>query len=289
MDFDHEYDVVVVGFGGAGGAAAIEAADQGARVLILEKASTGGGSTCESGGTLRIIADRERAVDHYVVLADQNTPADVIETFVDRIVAIPDWLRSLGGSVGPWITTAHGVYPAKAPRSAFPGLEASEGLGERLCVHSDSDPSMQGGEALFRLLERNVKERAIDVWCSASATSLISSPDTSRVIGVEGSRDSGSYRVRASAGVILTCGGFNYDHKLHRDYFGVPVPAFSPPGRNTGDGIRMAQQVGADLWHMTARASTFGFMFPEHGAAFGLEMPTAGFTFVDHRRQALLQ
>ena len=58
--FEGEFDVVVCGFGGAGGCAAIEAANNGAKVLLLERASDGGGSTalssCEmylggSGGT----------------------------------------------------------------------------------------------------------------------------------------------------------------------------------------------------------------------------------------------
>ena len=58
--YQDEFDVIVCGFGGAGGSAAIEAANHGAKVLLLERASDGGGSTalssCEmylggSGGT----------------------------------------------------------------------------------------------------------------------------------------------------------------------------------------------------------------------------------------------
>ena len=43
--YDGEFDVVVCGFGGAGGCAAIEASNNGAKVLLLERASDGGGST----------------------------------------------------------------------------------------------------------------------------------------------------------------------------------------------------------------------------------------------------
>ena len=50
--FRDEFDVIVVGFGVAGGAAAIEAARAGARTLILERATRGGGATALSEGTI---------------------------------------------------------------------------------------------------------------------------------------------------------------------------------------------------------------------------------------------
>ena len=52
-------DVVVVGFGGAGATAAIEAHDAGASVILLEKAEAGGGTTQESSGNIRIMADHD--------------------------------------------------------------------------------------------------------------------------------------------------------------------------------------------------------------------------------------
>lgn len=51
MPTEREYDVIVVGFGAAGAAAAIEAADRGARVLVLDR-GYGGGATAYSGGII---------------------------------------------------------------------------------------------------------------------------------------------------------------------------------------------------------------------------------------------
>jgi len=52
LKWDYETEIVVVGYGGAGAAAAIEAHDNGAAVCILEKASVAGGSTAMSGGII---------------------------------------------------------------------------------------------------------------------------------------------------------------------------------------------------------------------------------------------
>jgi succinate dehydrogenase/fumarate reductase flavoprotein subunit len=59
------------------------------------------------------------------------------------------------------------------------------------------------------------------------------------------------------------------------------MPALSPPNRNTGDGLRMALDVGADLWHMTGTATTVAYQFPELDAAIHCRMPAFGFVMVD--------
>src|SRR4029077_10778224 len=52
------------------------------------------------------------------------------------------------------------------------------------------------------------------------------------------------------------------------------------PG-NTGDGLRMAADIGADFWHMNAAAATFGYKVPEFECGFMHLMPAAGFIYVD--------
>jgi succinate dehydrogenase/fumarate reductase flavoprotein subunit len=108
-------DVVVVGFGAAGAAAAITANDLGASVVILEKADVGGGSTQASGGNIRLIRDVPGAIRHFRTLADQGTPEDMVSAVVQGLTRLPDWLSSLGA-------TFRDSREPKAPKFARLGL-----------------------------------------------------------------------------------------------------------------------------------------------------------------------
>jgi succinate dehydrogenase/fumarate reductase flavoprotein subunit len=71
-----------------------------------------------------------------------------------------------------------------------------------------------------------------------------------RVAGVRCAGKDVELVVRAEGGVVLSCGGYGYDEQLCINYLKAsPTYFYGNPG-NTGDGVRMAQAVGADLWHM---------------------------------------
>jgi succinate dehydrogenase/fumarate reductase flavoprotein subunit len=81
--------------------------------------------------------------------------------------------------------------------------------------------------------------------------------------------------------VILTSGGFEYNEEMKREFLaGYPIFAYGHPG-NQGDGIKLAQEVGADLWHMKAVAAPMGFKFAEYDSAFIMRMPAEGYIIVD--------
>ena len=82
--WDHEVDIAVIGFGGAGAAAAITAFDAGAKVIILEKNSSGGGNTQYSGGSIRTYLDVEKAVTFIENVCEGTTGRDVAESFVNE-------------------------------------------------------------------------------------------------------------------------------------------------------------------------------------------------------------
>lgn len=274
---DRSFDVIVVGGGGSGATTAIEATERGCSVLVLEKADTPGGSTQESGGSLRLVTDRDGTAAHYRALTQGATPGDVIDAFVTGLVELPDWVRAHGGDLVEYDPVEDSVFPARRPGTAFPEMPFADRLGPRARMRPTT-PDRPRGAALWDFLDRNLTELGVPVVTGARVTGLVEDPVSRAVCGVR----VGATSIR-SAAVVLCCGGFNYDQELQRQYLGVAMPALSPPGRNAGDGIRMAQQVGADLWHMGAAAATVGYKFPEYDAGFWCQMPDYGFVMVDQR------
>src|SRR3972149_12196925 len=89
--WDYQADVVIVGLGGAGAAAALTAHDAGAKVLVLEKNPEGGGNTKYSGGSMRTYLDVEKASDYIEALCDGTTERDVVQTFVTEASRNAEW------------------------------------------------------------------------------------------------------------------------------------------------------------------------------------------------------
>jgi len=74
--------------------------------------------------------------------------------------------------------------------------------------------------------------------------------------------------VKAKKGVVLCTGGFEFDEEMKANYL-RPFPLkFSGWPYNTGDGIRMAQRAGADLWHMNTICGYLNIWVPEYKAAW---------------------
>src|SRR3954468_18820402 len=88
-------DVMVVGFGPAGGAGSVAAHAAGGRVLVVEKRDLGGGNAVVSGGFL-FEPPAEGAADHLELLFAGKTPRDVAEAFADGLLALKGWIAELG-------------------------------------------------------------------------------------------------------------------------------------------------------------------------------------------------
>lgn len=157
-------------------------------------------------------------------------------------------------------------------------------------ARKDSGPNIAGavetelsrGEAAFDFLERNVRSRGIDLQVNCRVLSLQRAADglvTGLVASIGGER----VRVSAAEGIVLACGGFEWDAMLQVDNLGAALPASGPPGGNTGDGIRMAQSIGATMWHMGAAVLQFGVVVPDYRASFPLAVSGTGFILVDGR------
>jgi succinate dehydrogenase/fumarate reductase flavoprotein subunit len=126
------------------------------------------------------------------------------------------------------------------------------------------------GPGLMRLLYKQVKARNIQVIHGMAATELLVD-SKGQVSGVraqtKGEGGTQKVNVRARRATILTTGGFEFDEQMKLQYLKVYPTYFTGSPANTGDGIRMALAVGAQLWHMNCVSGRFVMKFREVGSA----------------------
>ncbi len=274
--WDRETDIIIVGFGGAGAAAALAATEAGAEVLLVEKNPEGGGNTRYSGGSIRTYTDLDKAVDFIEAVCEGTTERVVVSAFVAESSRNQDWVAGLGGEMVPGPPSGTTGFPIGLPGAAFPSIRGAEGIGPRVRVKGVGQAA---GIDLWGVLSRSIAARKIPALYSTSGKQLIRDHNQG-ITGLIAVKENKEIKIRAKRGVILTCGGFEYNGSMHLNYLGQNYFGLCNPG-NTGDGIRMAAEVGADMWHMSAVAATFGYKFPEYPFAIRHFMPYAGFVHVD--------
>lgn len=239
--FDQSADIVVVGFGCAGLAAAITGSRMGAEVLVLEKQPQDAHtpSTRMSGGMMMATTDVEQATRYLDRCAGGMVPRDVTEAWARRAMGLIDWLHEIAPELD-----LRRVGGAEHPD--FDGAEAF-GVYQPGGAKTRLDLNGKAGPFLWEKLAANFHARTqVPVLWNSAADRLLRDA-TGRVVGVE---TVDGRRIGARKGVVLTCGGYLHNAQMKRDYLRTwPVYFYGNPG-NTGDGVRMAQEAGADLWHM---------------------------------------
>ena len=237
-------DLLVLGGGAAGLAAALEAAEAGAQVLLLEKQPELGGSSAMCGGCLAFAGtdlQREQGIEDSAALLASDLrqvgggDADeaLIAAYAENQLGAYEWLR------------AHGM-------EVSPALEASAGQSVPR-VHN-VDPA-----DLIRLLAARCRATGrVRIETGVAARRLLRSV-SGRVDGVLAERHGAEVELRAPRGVVLASGGFSRDEALvHRFAPECAEAVFLGGEGNTGDGLRMAWALGADFRDMAHIKGTFG-------------------------------
>lgn len=289
---EESFDVVVLGSGAAGLTAALAAATQGARVVVLEKAELLGGTTALSGAGIWIPGNQRAAeagvedslaqgleyllsLSHGMILPElaealvQGGPqfVEFLEENTELRLALvpgyPDYhpeqpggLAGGGRTLEPglfsfagmeeWIDRISGdvrrVVLVEMPLGGGTGVISQEQIAEREATKSEGL-----GRALIGGLLKACLERGVVVRVQARGVRLLTNDDA--VVGVQVETPDGHEQLDAGA-VILATGGFEYDADLVRDFLRGPIshPAGAPS--NTGDGLRMAMRIGAQLGNM---------------------------------------
>lgn len=265
--YQASYDVVVLGFGGAGATAARFAADNGARVLIVDAAPYGheGGNTRYSAQLVGTGDDYDKLYKYYSKLTyPKYLPENMKKTFVNGMVHMRQYFKKYLVAKPVDMKRDFDMKSAHLAVTDFPEYEGGDTYDFTAATPATFNA------ALWKVLRQKVLDRKnkIDVWLNSPAKHLIRNPRTGIVEGAEIRRKGKLVKVLAKKGVVLTTGGFENNQEMIQNYLGVT--RVYPLGSiyNKGAGIRMAKEIGAKLWHM--------WNFEELGLFHGLSFHVQG-------------
>jgi succinate dehydrogenase/fumarate reductase flavoprotein subunit len=276
QNWDHEAGLVVIGYGAAGAAAAITASHLGASVILVEKQSQQSHTPniAMSGGMFMTLTDVEQGAKYLTACAGGIVPETSIQALAKRAAGLVEWLHKVVPDL-PITLVNHAEHPD------FPGANAVD-VYQTGHARFKMDFEAGTGRTLFAALSKVADQKKIPILWEAPARRLIRTANGVVVGAIVETRE-GPKRVRARRGVLLTCGGFEYDEMAKLNYLGAPMYFYGNPG-NSGDGLRMAQDVGADLWHMNLIVGRAIGNFPLPSGtnqAFFMNVAPAGYVITD--------
>ena len=236
--WDETVDVIVVGAGGAGPFAALEAKNNGANVLVLEKNPTvyvstsavnGGGITAaetKAQKAAKQIDSKENFYKEMIQAGGGRNDPMLIKLFVDNAADTVDWFYDRG---------------MKFFFRGYPGFSLDR---------QHSNMSAKGREYIDMLM-KEINAKKVPIRTMNRVERLVCNPETGRVEGVKLNARGKTQFIRATKGVILASGGFAGSAEMV-DRFLIPFKGSicSAAPSSTGDGMLMAQQIGATNTHM---------------------------------------
>ncbi|MEE8306042.1 MAG: FAD-binding protein, partial [Gammaproteobacteria bacterium] len=295
---DAPIDILIVGAGNAGLPAAIQAADLGARVMVLDKNNYVGGMLAISGGHVSAANSKlqiakgieDSPASHYrdaMRMGRYRNNSELLKIAVDNAAAMVDWLAEIGVEFtpeSPFFEDDHEHY--SAPRT-YMGPEYALSL--LVPFKAELDKRIERGDIRVRL--------------NTQVSGLIKADDGA-VIGVVAEDWQGqTHRLMANA-VILATGGYAASAALKEKFNpNIAKAKVICLPHATGDGIVMAEQAGASLVNMDLFIAHPGavdgasgrLLFPPDLYAEGIWVNTRGERFVnehadpDKREQAFLR
>jgi 3-oxo-5alpha-steroid 4-dehydrogenase len=220
-EWTDEFDVVVVGFGMAGGSAALEAARSGARVLLLERAAVYGGTSAMAGGHFYLgggtavqkatgIEDSAEEMAKYLTAVSKDPESDKIEAYAHDSVEHFDWLEALGfefersffpgkaviqpGTEGVMYTGNEKVWP-------FSEMAKPAPRGHKVPVPGDTG----GAKLVLDRLNDRLIEAGVEIRYETGASALVVDGDA--VVGIAWRKFKETGFIRSKA-VVIAAGGF---------------------------------------------------------------------------------
>ena len=227
-------DIVVIGSGATGMAAALTAVEKGARVVMLEKMLNTGGTSNFPEGMFAVESEMQRqqyigitrneAFKSIMDYSHWRANPRLVRAFVNESAGTISWLQDLG-------------VEFDGPMAIFPN-------GPRTW-HLLKGPQKARSSVMMKTLAARVREKGIDVRLSTPAKELIKEGD--RITGVVAEKEGKIIEFRAKA-VVIGSGGYANNEEWIKRYTGFDLNVNLFPIMNfekIGDGIRMAWEAGA--------------------------------------------
>ncbi|MFR5428527.1 MAG: flavocytochrome c, partial [Parasutterella excrementihominis] len=232
-------DVLVVGAGGAGLAAAVRASELGAEVILIEQNAHLGGNTLISGGFLGVVDPIRQAPlgitdseeKHFQDIwynGDKIANPALVRKLVHEAPRMLSWLEAKGVKFQDEVIEIYGSHFPRCHKPIFPN-----------------------GTAYVRALSGALMQRKVNVLTETKAIELVED-DNGRIIGIKAASKGNEFFIRARKGVILAAGGFGanlktvaaFDSRLK----GLPSNCSSG---STGDMLFAARKIGASVVDLT--------------------------------------
>lgn len=236
--WDYETDIAVIGFGGAGAAAAITAANEElGECLVIDVAPEqyAGGNTSVSGQQFWIPDPEDPLTYQRNLNWEYPVEEELMEAWAQMMVENGEWLEDLG-------------YEWKRVNIGDPEFPGIEGYGNSQVCCIDGKPHHQ---TLWNALMEVCDDLGVEVLYETRATSIVRNPQTNEALGVIADQNGTPVAIKARKGVIVACGGFEANKEMMAQYYesGMPrVGIFGTP-YNRGDGFGLVKPFGAQTWH----------------------------------------
>lgn len=264
--FDQEFDIIIVGGGGVGLAAACFSVWHGNKVVVLEKADQIGGTTSKAAfwywvpnnAPMRALGIADKKVDCLRYMARISRPEvydpdhprfgmshweyEACAAIYDNASAAAELLNKKGALV---YQHCAGVpdYWAELPENKAP-------LGRVLAPLGANATLSDGGVVAVRTLSEAAKREGVDIRTGHRVQRVIVDDD-GRVVGVDVDHADGRVlRLKARKAVIFATGGFTHDEELRKNHLSQPVFGGCAAQTNEGDFVHIGSAVGASLRNM---------------------------------------
>ncbi|WP_116083575.1 FAD-dependent oxidoreductase [Tropicimonas sp. IMCC34011] len=247
------YDLIVAGCGIAGLSAAVSAAETGARVAVLERATPDerGGNTRWTEAFMRMKSEDEVSDDfeeHFMANSGFHLDPGLIQ---DTMRPHEDWpgiLKALSFTDPEIIgTLAAEAGPTLSWLKSY-GVTFSEMPSYLITQSTTRISPVGGGQALIDALAAAAEELGVTFYYETTARGLVTDPDTGQITGLR-ALSASQGPIHFNGCVVLACGGFEGNSEMQARYYGPAARYIRPVARggyyNRGEGVQMALDAGA--------------------------------------------